>query len=78
MLKDYEQRQKAIERCIDIQKANIKELRQKQAENPGDRGVRNELNETALLVCTSHIHLDTFLLLDICMLESNIPSHKQI
>lgn len=50
MLKEYDARSEAIERCIETQKANIRTLRQKQAENKNDPVIKQELNDAALMV----------------------------
>lgn len=51
MLQDYDARAQAIQRCIDIQKENIRVLRQRQTENKNDPVIKLDINEAALMVC---------------------------
>jgi len=50
MLQDYDARSNAIQRCLDLQRANIKTLREKQADNKDAPISRQNLNDVALMV----------------------------
>ncbi|XP_052811475.1 protein MIX23-like [Mya arenaria] len=50
MLADYNHREKSIQRCIDLKKSEIHELRQKQAENRDDTIVREKLHTATYMI----------------------------